>query len=182
MIDDPPQRAHRQLSHVDHAPSGQTFPLSLVAQDVADPANIGSLFRLVDALGVRHLYLAGDSITPDNLKVRRAARSAQQTVSWSYHNDSVELVLTLKRRNAWVASLEITNNSEDVRLVHLPPNRDIVLVVGAENAGVHQALLDESDRVVHIPMRGMNSSMNLAVAAALAVFEMTRQLTLGSEP
>lgn len=180
MSDGLSQRPHRQLSHEDHLPGNQTFPISVVAQDVVDPANIGSLFRLADALGVRHLYLAGESVTPDNKKVRRAARSAQQAVSWSYHQDPVELVQTLKARNVWIVSLEITNNSEDVRHVRPPPDRDIVLVVGAENAGVRQTILDASDRVVHIPMRGVNSSMNLAVATALAVFEITRQLTLGS--
>ena len=179
MIDDSPRRSHVQLGHADHVPSGHTFPLSLLAQDVTDPANIGSLFRLADALGVRHLYLTGNSATPDNPKVRRAARAAQQAVAWSYRRDSLALVRELKTRNAWVVSLEITSNSEDVRLVRPPSDREIVLVVGAENAGVCQTLLDESERVVHIPMRGMNSSMNLAVASALAVFEMTRQLTLG---
>lgn len=170
--------ANVQLSHADHVPSGKTFPLSLLAQDVMDPANVGSLFRVADALGVRHLYLTGASATPDHPKVRRSARAAQQYVPWSYHDDALALVGELNMRGAWLVSLEIAANSEDVRLIHVPPKRDIVLVVGAENAGVSQVLLDASDRVVHIPMLGTNSSMNLAVAAALAVFEMTRQLTL----
>lgn len=178
MRENLPQGTHVQLRHADHVPCGKTYPLSLLAQDVTGPANVGSLFRLADALGVRHLYLCGDSATPDNTKARRAARSAQQYVSWSYHDDTLSLVKALKMQETWVVSLEIAANSEDVRLIHLPLKRDIVLVVGAENTGVSQALLDASDRVVHIPMLGANSSMNLAVAAALAVFEMTRRLAL----
>lgn len=168
-----------QLGHADHVPSGKTYPLSLMAQDVTDAANIGSLFRLADALGVRHLYLTGASVTPGNPKVRRAARSTQQYVSWSYHRDPLALADELKIRQALLVSLEITANSEDVRRVHLPARREIVLVVGAESKGVSQALLEASERVVHIPMLGANSSMNLAVATALAVYEITRQLTLG---
>lgn len=171
-------KMHEQLSHADHEPSGKTFPLALVAQDVADAANVGSLFRLADALGVRHLYLAGASATPANPKVRRTARAAQQYVPWSQHDNTLALVQDLKERGALVVSLEITDRSEDVRSIRLPPGRDIVLVVGAENAGVSQTILNASDRVAHIPMMGANSSMNLAVATALAVFALSQQLPL----
>jgi tRNA G18 (ribose-2'-O)-methylase SpoU len=52
----------------------------------------------------------------------------------------------------------------------------ICLIVGAEAAGVCQALLDASDVTVHIEMRGRNSSMNVGSACAIAVFEIARRL------
>ena len=60
-------------------------------------------------------------------------------------------------------------------LVVAPADR-ICLIVGAENAGVCQALLDASDVTVHIPMRGHNSSMNVANACAIAAYDIGRRL------
>lgn len=166
-----------QLGHADHVPSGKSYPVSLLALDVTDPANVGSLFRLADALGVRHLYLTGSSVAPHNPKVRRTARAAQQYVPWSYAQDAIELVRELKSRGQWVVALEITSKSISVRSLSIPPGVEVVLIVGSESQGVSQNLLDESSRCVHIPMMGHNSSMNLAVATAIAVFEITQQLS-----
>ena len=58
----------------------------------------------------------------------------------------------------------------------MAPGDRVCLVVGAENAGVCQALLDASDATVHIPMRGHNSSMNVANACAIATYEIARRL------
>ena len=58
----------------------------------------------------------------------------------------------------------------------MAPGDRVCLVVGAENTGVCQALLDASDATVHIPMRGHNSSMNVANACAIATYEIARRL------
>jgi tRNA G18 (ribose-2'-O)-methylase SpoU len=165
-----------QSTHEQHRPRAQ-YPLSILAQDVEDPANVGSLFRLADALGVRHLYLTGSTPTPPNVKLRRTARSADQYVGWSYHADCVELAETLKAQEQWLISLEISSMSKDIRDVEIPDGKEVVLIVGAENLGVCQALLDCCDQTTHIVMHGNNSSMNVSMAAALGVFELTRKMT-----
>lgn len=167
----------RQLTHREHHPQHTKFPLSLLAQDVADPANVGSLFRLADALGVEHLYLAGRTPTPPHARLRRTARATEMHVPWSYVPDPLPLVRSLKSEGVWTVSLEITRDSVDVRRVTLPPECKILLILGAEDKGVSQTLLDESAQTVHIPMCGNNSSMNVAVACALAVFELTQKLS-----
>ena len=126
---------------------------------------------------MEHLYLTGRSPTPPNARLRRTARATEAHVSWSYAADPLPLVQSLKSQGVWVMSLEITRNSLDIRRVTLPPERKILLILGAEDKGVSQALLDETAQTVHIPMRGHNSSMNVAVACALAVFEMTQKLS-----
>lgn len=165
-----------QLEHADHRIGVSRYPLCLLAQDIVDPANVGSLFRIADALGVEHLYLTGQSSTPPNTKVRRTARMAERHVSWTYAADALALVRELKARGDWILSLELTSSSIDVRTLRPPKGRRVILILGAEKSGVSQALLDESAQTVHIPMRGHNSSMNVAVAGALAVFELSREL------
>jgi tRNA G18 (ribose-2'-O)-methylase SpoU len=169
--------ANVQLGHASHVPSGKSFPLSLLATDVTDPANIGGLFRLADALGVRHIYLAGASTTPQNPKVRRSARSTQQYVSWSYVQNALDLIKELKSSGQRILALEITSASVDIRRVAISADVPIVLIVGSENQGINQSLLDESEQTVHIPMMGHNSSMNVVVACAIAVFEITKELS-----
>lgn len=166
-----------QLSHAEHVPSGKSYPLSVLAADVTDPANIGGLFRMADALGVRHLYLAGASVTPENAKVRRAARATQQYVPWSYTEDPLALVRELKGLGQWLVALEITSGSIDLRRLAIPAQKEIVLIVGNESQGVSQKLLDEAAQTAHIPMMGKNSSMNLVVASAIAVFGISDKLS-----
>lgn len=166
-----------QLGHAEHMPSGKTYPLSLLALDMTDPANVGGLFRLADALGVRHIYLTGASATPHNSKVRRSARATQQFVSWSYEQEPLDLVKQLKSSGHRIVALEITSASIDLRSAPIPQDAPIVLIVGNENRGISQCLLDESEQTVHIPMMGRNSSMNVVVASAIAVFEITKELS-----
>lgn len=166
-----------QLGHAAHVPSSKSFPLSLLAADVTDPTNIGGLFRLADALGVRHIYLTGASTTPRNPKVRRSARATQQYVPWSYAQDALGLIKDLKSSGQRIVALEITSASVDIRRVAILPNVPIVLIVGSESQGIAQVLLDESEQAVHIPMLGQNSSMNVVVASAIAVFEITKELS-----
>lgn len=168
------QAGHVQLTHAQHVPQLETLPIRLLAQDIQDPANVGGLFRLADALGVRHLYLAGATVTPPNAKLRRAARATEQYVPWTYAADPLVLVRTLKQQGLCVLSLEITSASVNIRDALIPQGREILLVLGAESAGVRQDLLDESAQALHIPMRGSNSSMNVTTACALAVFELSR--------
>jgi len=166
-----------QLTHADHVASGKTFPLYLLADSVEDPANIGSLFRLADALGVRHVYLAGASPTPPNAKLRRTARATEQYVEWSHVADPLLLVTEFKRRGVITLALELTRASIDIRQAQLSAFSEVLLIVGSENKGVSQPLLDEVAQTVHIPMLGRNSSMNVVTACAIAIFELTKNLS-----
>lgn len=164
----------RQLSHAEHRVSGQRLPLCLLAHDIEVAANVGSLFRIADALGVEKLYLCGSSPVPPDGKIRKTARATEQYVPFVWQADPLPLVAELKAQGYAIISLEITSASIDVRQLALPPGQKTCLILGSENHGVSQALLDCSDQAVHIPMRGHNSSMNLATACAIAVFEITR--------
>ncbi len=73
-----------------------------------------------------------------------------------------------------IISLELTSVSIDIRQLVVHASDRICLVLGSENAGVSQTLLDLSEQTVHIPMRGRHSSMNVATACAIATFEITR--------
>ncbi len=72
-------------------------------------------------------------------------------------------------------SLEITSSSIDISELSINGTEKICLILGAEKTGVCQDLLNESDITIHISMMGRNSSMNVAVACAIAAYEITRK-------
>jgi tRNA G18 (ribose-2'-O)-methylase SpoU len=167
--------ANLQLDHSSHRGAG-TLPLRLLAPDVGIAANVGALFRLADALGVEHLHLAGGTPMPPDAKIRRTSRSAERHVDWSYAADPLACVAALRAQGWRVVSLELSTRSIPVDSLPVAAGDRICLVLGAEDAGVSQALLDASDATVHIPMRGHNSSMNVATACAIATYEIARRL------
>ena len=166
---------NRQLDHSSHR-AAAPLPLRFLAHDVDIALNVGALFRIADALGVAHVHLSGASPLPPDPKIRKSSRSAERHVAWSHSVDPLETVATLKAQGWRIVSLELSTQSIPLQELAVAPGDRICLVVGAENTGVCQALLDASDATVHIPMRGHNSSMNVANACAIATWEIARRL------
>ena len=73
-------------------------------------------------------------------------------------------------------ALELSTGSVELGAFDAAPGERICLVLGTESAGVSQALLDAAQATVHIPMRGHNSSMNVATACAIAAYEIGRRI------
>lgn len=173
-----------QLTHADHKPTNKKFPLSIIANDINSPLNIGSLFRLCDALGMEKLYLCGGSAIPPNTKISKTSRSTEKTVDYEYHADAEELLSALSASDALIIALEITAASIAINTDKFSSsvkaafnnNKKIYLILGSENTGVSAALLAQSELTTHIPMFGKNSSMNVVSAASIACFEISKNL------
>lgn len=165
----------RQLVHHEFQRSARKFRIDILADDLEVPMNVGSLFRIADALGVERLYLTGNSPVPPNRKIRKTSRSTENAVPFEYHVDPCALVRRLRDRGDSIVSLEITDSSVDIRSFRPEPEQRICLIVGSESRGVSDALLALSDSVIHIPMFGQNSSMNVSSACSIAVFQIARE-------
>jgi tRNA G18 (ribose-2'-O)-methylase SpoU len=171
-----------QLTHEDHIESDRKFRLSIIVNDMSSPLNVGSLFRLCDALGIENLYLCGNTATPPNSKINKTSRSTQRHVNYEIHENAERLTTSLKESGALVISLEITNTSIDIgseefrtMVAEKISSKDVIcLILGSENKGISEKLLSLSDMTTHIPMYGHNSSMNVISAASIACFEIIR--------
>jgi tRNA G18 (ribose-2'-O)-methylase SpoU len=164
-----------QLEHHHHRATFKTYPVCYLAHDIDVPMNIGSFFRIADAFGVERIYLSGSSPVPPNSKIRATSRSTEKSVPFSYEQDPFDLVKRLKSDGYTIISLEITSSSTDIRRLALSRDEKVCLILGAENTGVCQQLLDVSDKTIHIPMLGQNSSLNVATACSIATFEIIRR-------
>lgn len=165
-----------QLQHNEHRPQS-VCRLRYLLHDMDSPANVGSFFRLADALGVEHIHLSGRSITPPNTKLKRLSRSTEKHVPFDYQAEPLELVTQLRGEGYQIISLEITKNSQPLSALCLAADVKVCLILGSENTGVESGLLAASDAVYYIPMRGVNSSMNVACAGAIASYQLTQQMT-----
>jgi tRNA G18 (ribose-2'-O)-methylase SpoU len=161
-----------QLDHNQHDPKRIKHPVCLLLNDFESPANVGSIFRLADAFGIEKIILTGTSPVPPNRKMMRTSRATEKYVSYEYKESAGAAVSELKSQGYKIISLEITSSSTDIRQLDLSKQDKICLIIGSENEGVSPSLLALSDETVHIPMLGENSSINVASACAIAVFEM----------
>ena len=76
--------SHRQLTHSNHQPSGFRYPLTFLLNGVSTAVNVGSAYRLADALGVSKIYLRGTTPVPPNKHISKTSRSTAQVVPWEY--------------------------------------------------------------------------------------------------
>jgi 23S rRNA (guanosine2251-2'-O)-methyltransferase len=133
--------------------------------------NVGSMFRTSDGAGISHLHLCGMTPTPKNPRLAKTALSAQENVPWSYARNALEKALSLKEKGCRLWALEGGPLSQPlhhaVRDLDGPP---IVLVVGNEISGVDPAILEICHRIIHIPMRGVKTSLNASVAFGIAAY------------
>lgn len=156
----------------------------LVAHNIRSAHNVGSLLRTADGLGVERVYftgytpypaLADDSRLPHiagklDRQISKTALSAEKSVSWD-HSAQIEPVLDkLKSSGYEVVALEQAPNS--VALADYNPGEKVALVVGNEVDGLDSEVLDLCSCVVEIPMSGQKESLNVAVAAAIALYQL----------
>ncbi len=168
--------ANVQLRHHEFKRTIQKFPLCIVAPDISVPMNVGSIFRIADALGVEKIFLTGVTPVPPNKKIRKTSRATEKAVSYEYVENVLEVVGRLKQEGYQIVGLEITSQSIHIQDFQIGKGQKIALIVGAESAGISPEVLSCSDAVVHIPMFGQNSSMNVATACAIAVFELINKI------
>lgn len=166
----------KQLEHHQHCGAQNKLPLRLVLHNIELAENVGSLFRIADALGIEKLYLCENSCSPPNRKLRKSARSCDRYVDYEIRDNSVALINELREQGFNIIALEITENSTALAELKRNTPGPCALILGNENTGVSEELLSLCDLAVHIPMLGNNSSMNVANACAIACYELGRQL------
>jgi len=165
-----------QLDHAAHKASSYNYPVCYLAHDINVATNVGSFFRMADALGVERVFLTGKTVAPPNPKLRKTSRCTENYVDFTLEDDPIPVIDRLKATGYRIISLETTNRSIDLALLEVSVDDKFCLLLGSENHGVHEDLLARSDEVVHIPMLGENSSMNVASACAITTYDIIRRL------
>lgn len=151
--------------------------LLVVAVDIADPGNLGSVLRSAEAAGADGVVCCGTSVDVYNPKTVRAAAGAMFHLRLAQAGDPVEV---LRRIGGWgvIRLAAVARGGTDHTAVDL--RRRVALVIGSESAGLPPAVLEQGvDELVTIPMAGRAESLNAGVAAAVLCFEAARQRRSG---
>ena len=139
----------------------------IVCDNVLDTYNIGSIFRLADAVAAKCVYLCGGSETPPNSRIAKASVGTDKWVPWEYYASASEAISSIKYQisNIKVIAIEQGEGSIDFRNVNY--EEPIAFVVGHETEGVSKEALALADKIVEIPMFGVNRSLNVMVSLAI---------------
>lgn len=147
--------------------------LALVLESVASPWNVGALVRTAAALGVAHLYLAGDTASPRSPKTQKTALGTDRYLKWSMHDDGPAAVAAAQRDGYTVVALELADEAQPLHQLDL--TGPVALLLGHEDRGVTPVALAAANAVGFLPQIGRVGSLNVATAASIAMYEARRQ-------
>nr|WP_321235076.1 TrmH family RNA methyltransferase [uncultured Psychroserpens sp.] len=164
-----------QLDHYSTNFNKRRFSITLVCENVTNAPNVGSLFRTADAFGVEQLVFCGEQI-PLGRKMTKTSRATEKSVNYEIRTDAFATVSELKKSGYFIIALEITTKSTALDAYQFPKNTPIALIIGDENFGVSEAILELCDAVIHVDMYGQNSSMNVVQATSISLYEITKQI------
>lgn len=159
-------------------PTPETFktikrnPIYLILDRVIDTYNIGSLFRLSDAIAAEKMYICGeDSEYPPNSRIHKAAVGTEEWVPWVRYNSAPDAIKELKKNGVQIICVEQHKKSIDYQLLTTDLiNFPIAIVVGNETDGISKEVLDLADVIVELPMFGVNKSLNVWGTAAVVAY------------
>jgi 23S rRNA (guanosine2251-2'-O)-methyltransferase len=147
-------------------------PLLLILDGVTDPHNLGACLRTADAVGVHAVVLPKDRSASVDGVVRKVAAGAAEFVPVAMVTNLARCIDTLKDRGIWVVG---TDGEAPQTLYAADLKRPLAVVLGAEGGGMRRLTRERCDFLVRIPMAGQVESLNVSVAAGVALFEARRQ-------
>jgi 23S rRNA (guanosine2251-2'-O)-methyltransferase len=152
-------------------------PLLVLALDsVQDPQNLGTLLRAAEAVGVHGVLLPEHRAAQVTPVVEKASAGAARLVPVIQVTNLVRALNDMKAAGAWVVGVENDPSASTYDRADL--TGPIVLVLGSEGRGLGRLVRETCDRFVRLPMRGKVSSLNVAVAGSIVLYEVLRQRKL----
>jgi TrmH family RNA methyltransferase len=151
--------------------------LLVVLDRPGSPGNVGTMLRSSDALGATALVLVGHGVDPCDPRVLRASAGSYFARPVIEVASAAELVAWLER-SARPVTVIGTDERGDGVLGDVPLRRPLVVLMGNETAGLSRALRELATSIVSIPMVGSASSLNVAAAHAIVLYEIVRQSRL----
>ena len=145
-------------------------PLIIVLDNVRSLHNVGSVFRTSDAFLIEAIYLCGITATPPHAEIHKTALGAENTVEWQYFEHTLDAVLQLKQKNYRILAVEQAENSISLDKFRLE-NQRYAVIFGNEVKGIDQKIMDQCDACIEIPQFGTKHSLNVSVAAGIAIWE-----------
>jgi RNA methyltransferase, TrmH family len=169
--------AHKEAATLEHA--ARVAPqLMLVLNGVQDAGNVGAIVRAAEACGATGIVTTEGTADPFGWKALRGGMGSTFRVPIAVRQP-VDAALTALRERGVRTLATVPNDGTPL------PDCDLrgphAIVLGAEGAGLPEAVLARCDARLSIPMRAPVESLNVSIAAALVVYEASRQRNVRSQ-
>lgn len=157
--------AHMGLEEYNRLPK---HPLYIVLDNLRSAFNVGSIFRLCDAMRVEGLLLCGYTAHPPHVKLEKTSLGTIEYVPWHWFPSALDAVGWLRERHIPVWAAETCSHA--IPYTRAPWPERVAVVLGNEALGVSRNVLEACDTVVEIPLFGFKNSVNVATACAVVGF------------
>lgn len=160
--------------------------VTLLLSDIRSCHNVGAILRTAEAAGAHEVVFCG--ITPhpnlpddpraphiiarNTRAIAKTALGSEQKLKLRYAPDAGAEAAALAERGFAVAALETGPGAQN--LFAFPPPPQLALILGSETEGVPAPVLSAAHAVLEIPMRGTKESLNVSVAAGIALYHFLR--------
>jgi len=168
----PPWTEDDLVSAVQTALEAGRIPLILALDGVQDPHNLGACLRTADACGALAVMVPRDRAAQVTPVVRKVAAGAAESTPVVPVTNLVRTLKLLKQAGLWVVGAD-AEGAEPAHAVDL--RGGVVLVLGAEGAGLRQLTRQTCDFTARLPQLGAVESLNVSVAAGMLLYEAVRQ-------
>ena len=174
-IETPPngERVIRQRALLTAGYEGLRLPVTVLLDNVRSMYNVGAFFRAADGVRLEKLCLAGITAHPPKSAITKTALGAEDVVAWEHHWDAVRMAEGLRQQGLEIAAIETSSHSVD--LFAWQPKFPVCVLFGNEVEGLHPKLLEMANTHVRIPMLGQKTSLNVATAAGIVLYELLRK-------
>jgi tRNA G18 (ribose-2'-O)-methylase SpoU len=145
----------------------------VILENVADPTNVGAIFRSVAAIGADAVLVTPRCSDPFYRRAIRVSMGTVLQVPWTRVGDWASIRRLLSRSGFQLAALALSDDAVDLKTYAASAPDRVALVLGAEGDGLTPEALAAADTVVRIPMAHGIDSLNVAATAAVAMYALT---------
>jgi len=152
---------------------GLRLPAAVLLENVRSMYNVGAFFRTADGVNLEKLCLCGITAHPPKKAISKTALGAEEVVAWEHDWDALHMAEKIRSAGFELAAIETSPHAVD--LFEWQPRFPVCVAFGHEVDGLHPELLAMADAHVRIPMLGKKTSLNVATAAGIVMYELLRK-------
>ena len=145
-------------------------PLIIFLDRVQDPHNLGAIARTAEIFGAHGLVVPSKESAKISPGAIRASAGALEHIEFTIVSSIYKTLDYLKKMQFQIFSLDM--NGENITDVKIDNKLPVALVVGSEHDGVSKKIIESSDKILSIPMKGEISSFNVSVATGITLYEL----------
>ena len=150
--------------------------LIIILDGIEDVHNFGAIARTAEACGAHGIVIHKHGAAPVSSIAVKASAGALMHVPIARVTNITKTIMELKEKGLWIAGTDMTG---DTKYYEANLKGPIGVVIGSEGKGMSRLVRESCDFNVNIPMAGKMASLNASNAAAIVLFEILKQRTLG---